>query len=64
MFSDYVTYKYTNARYFDDAMTVIDMDLEHPKHGWIPISINEAEYPELWVEVVKSNPLPYSEQEI
>lgn len=25
-----------NARYFDDTFTRVDLEIEHPEHGWIP----------------------------
>ena len=46
---------FSNARWGNAERTRIDMDLEHPRHGWIPITINPTEYPELWAEVVRIN---------
>ena len=47
---------FKNARYVNDGQTSITMDLMHPIHGWIPITINAEEYPELWYEVIQTNP--------
>lgn len=46
---------FTAARFVNAAGTLIDLEINHPKYGWIPITINEEEYPELWAEVVAIN---------
>ena len=43
-----------DAKYVNAEHTCIDMMLMHPLHGEIPITINEEDYPQLWVEVVNS----------
>ena len=48
---------FRDARYVSD--TAIDIELEHPRLGWIPMTITEDEYPELWVDVIATNPAPY-----
>ena len=46
---------------FQDAVwanaehTTITMMLDHPIHGWIPITINAYEYPELWADVIAAD---------
>ena len=46
---------------FQDAVwanaehTTITMMLDHPIHGWIPITINAEEYPELWADVIAAD---------
>ena len=50
---------FREAHYVNAEQTMIDMELDHPEHGWIPITIIEEEYPELWQEVVASGPAPY-----
>lgn len=47
---------FRNARFINEDRNRIDMDLEHPTEGWIPITIVPSEYPELWQEVVASRP--------
>ena len=50
---------------FQDAVwvnaehTAITMTLNHPHLGWIPITITQEEYPELWELVVASSPAAY-----
>lgn len=48
---------FRDARYVSD--TAVDIELEHPRLGWIPMTITETDYPELWAEVVASDPAPY-----
>lgn len=50
---------FRNARYVKHDGAVIDMDLDHPLHGWIPITITQDDYPELWEEVAASGPTAY-----
>lgn len=51
---------YRNARYpFPDRQDVIDVDFNHPQHGWIPMTINAEEYPELWDMVQQGSISPY-----
>lgn len=50
---------FRDARFIDADGAQIDMELDHPKHGWIPITINQEEYPALWPEVLASGPAPY-----
>lgn len=48
------------AHYSDDTGTRIDMMLLHPLHGEIQITLTEADYPQLWSEVVGSGDVaPY-----
>lgn len=54
-----LTARFSDAIYTNEEGTEINMQLEHPRHGWIPITINESEYPELWAEVVATNPAPF-----
>lgn len=54
------TAEYHSARYINEDHTIIDMELNHPKHGWIPITINEEEYPLVWAEVVANDVTPFA----
>lgn len=51
--------QFKNAIYITPDMSRINIDLEHPAHGWIPITIDPEEYPELWQEVIATGPAPY-----
>lgn len=51
--------EFRNARYVRLDNSVIDMELDHPKHGWIPISITQQDYPEVWAEVVATDVAPF-----
>lgn len=48
-----------SARFSSENGSFIDMMLEHPRHGWIPITITEREYPDLWGEAVAGPVAPY-----
>ena len=46
---------------FQDAVwanaehTAITMMLNHPIHGWIPITITDEDYPEMWADVIAAD---------
>lgn len=48
------------ARYIDPNHEFIDVEIDHPTHGWIPITINEVGYGPLWQEIVSSDPAAYT----
>lgn len=47
---------FKDAKFINAEHSVIDMVHDHPVHGWVPITINEAEYPTVWAEVVATSP--------
>jgi len=47
---------FRNARYINPDKSRIDMDIKHPHHGWVPITISQKEYPAVWEDVVRTNP--------
>lgn len=51
---------FKNAKYIDPEHSRIDFELDHPLHGWIPMTLNPVEYPEVWAEVVATGPEPYT----
>lgn len=40
--------------------STIDCEIDHPHLGWIPTTINAAEYPDLWPAVMAADPLPFA----
>lgn len=51
---------FRNPQYSNADGTRIDIEFDHPDHGWIPITITPDEYPELWAAVVNSSVAPYA----
>jgi hypothetical protein len=51
--------EFTNARYVRPDNSMIDIELNHPRHGWIPYTVMKSDNPSLWAEVVASGPAPY-----
>lgn len=48
-----------NIRYAVADQSMIDLNWDHPDLGLIPITITEAEYPDLWAEAIAATPAPY-----
>lgn len=48
--------QFRKARYVTPDKTRIDLEIDHPTLGWIEITIDEREYPEVWKSVVATNP--------
>ena len=49
--------EFRNAKY--NAAGTIDCEIDHPRYGWIPITIDETEYPDLYPLVLASEPAAY-----
>lgn len=47
---------FKNARYVDQTQESIDIEFDHPKLGWIEMTVTKGDYPELWALVIASNP--------
>ncbi|MDO5647378.1 hypothetical protein [Paracoccus sp. (in: a-proteobacteria)] len=54
-----MTSEFKTAHYSSKTHTHIDLELDHPEFGWIPLTITEDEYPDLWREVVAQPVGPY-----
>lgn len=52
---------FKNPRYAIVDNTFIDMELDHPDFGWIPITISAEDYPDLWSRVTADHVEPFEE---
>lgn len=42
-----------NPTYIDAEQRVIDIEFKHPTIGWIPMTITQQDYPDLWTEAIR-----------
>ena len=52
-----VDYEYRHPVWNRHGM--IDIEINHPRLGWVPCTVNEAEYSLIWARLMKDDVAPY-----
>lgn len=62
-FGEDILMDYRGAKYVNADRTRINCEVNHPKFGWIPVTITELDYPELWADVSTGPVSAYTDPE-
>src|SRR6478609_11877132 len=52
-----VDYEYRNPVY--NMHGTIDVEINHPKMGWVPCTVDNIDYTLMWARLMKDNVAPY-----